>query len=182
MDQKPTHNETLSALLEAKRSEAKLFELIADNGGELSPELDHQLARIEVGLPKKVDGYKYFMDMLDASAAQLQTRITQMEKQLAGVTFARNRIEEHLEEAMHIHGLTELKGHDFRFKIVACPRRTVIDDESKVPPKYLITSIKTTVDKAALKKDLESGNPELAAAAHLEGGTTLRCYVNREER
>lgn len=167
--------ETLRSLLDAKQTESTIFDLIAENGGEISPELDHQLQRIEVSLPQKIDGYYLFQQALENRAEWLGKQIAMMQKLQRGLMDAQTRVASYMEREMRARGLTELLGNSVKFKLVRSAKRTVIEDEGKIPSKYLVVKTVQSIDKTMLKKDLEAGAS--VEGAHLEGGEYLRAYL-----
>lgn len=169
--------ETLRSLLDAARSEHTIFQLIAENGGEITPELDEQLKRIEL-LPEKVDGYQAFFDSCDARYEMLGMQIERLARLRKAIDGVRTRLWNYLEISMRNHQLQELRGNLNKFKFVKCAKRTVVDDEKKIPAKYLVTEVLQKVDKTMLKKDLEAG--VAVDGAHLEGGDALRQFPNTE--
>lgn len=177
MNPQDSRPETLRSLLDAARSEHTIFQLIAENGGEITPELDEQLKRIEL-LPAKIDGYKNFFDMCEIRMQMLDMQADRLVKLKKGIAVLEARVKKYMELAMRERGLQEIKGEWHRFKFVKCAKRTVIDDEKKIPAKYLVTEVLQKVDKVELKKDLEAG--VAIDGAHLEGGETLKDYANTD--
>lgn len=167
--------ETLRSLLDAKKTESMIFDLIEEAGGEISETLDRQLQKIEVELPQKIDGYFYFQQALESRQQWLQKQIDMMQRLQRGLMQAQERVSEYMEREMRARGLTELMGETVRFKLQKAAKRTVIDDEAKIPAKYFVIKTTKQVDKTMLKKDLEAGAP--VEGAHLEDSEYLRAYL-----
>lgn len=167
--------ESLKALLDASAGEGEMFELLALSGGEITPEIEERLQKLALAIPQKVDAYRNFQRNLSARLENLTNHITELTRLKKSLSLVSDRADRYLFDQMKNHGLSILEGNTTKYRIVPCAKRTVIDDESKIPAKYKTIVQTEVIDKATLKEDLEAGST--VEGAHLEGGESLRSYT-----
>ncbi len=103
------------------------------------------------------------MDVLDKEMERLKL----FKKQAEG---RKEWLKNYLKTAMDIDGVTELDFTTFKAKVKQNPPSVVIDNEEKIPKKYLITKEVISISKALIKTDLQAGNK-------IEG-----CHLEQAER
>ena len=150
-------------------------QIVACNG-ELSPEMEDALAKVELGLAHKVDGYKFMMDRLDvesdywSSQAEVYTKIAKAHKK------AKERMKQALKDAMLAMDRKEILGDNVRFSLTPTKASLVINEEL-LPNQHKIVVTTMVPDKEAIREYLESG--EEITGAKLEPSFALRSYANK---
>lgn len=166
-----------NSLVSIVREVATLETLLIESGGELTPEIESMLTVKEVNLPEKVDNYEAMLDRLESIEGLYKERAKMFSTAAKSLGNAQDTLKERLKFAMKELGVTELMGHDIRFKLSATKPRLVIDDEKLVPKDYKVEVVTTEVQKDKLAEDLKIGS---VAGAHLEESFSLRKYVNKK--
>lgn len=82
-----------------------------------------------------------------------------------------DRLTEYLKFNMEQNEITEIRSPELLLKIKTNPPSVVIDDESLISGQFIKEKTVTSIDKTAIKKELQSGNPVLGA--HIEQKTRL---------
>lgn len=155
---------------EASRHLSDIFESLAETdsalmetGGELTPELEAAMARDEVDLRRKVDGYAAVARNFDAQINTIDGEIKRLQALKKSRTAARERLLSYLEFQMNRFGVTELQGDTCR---VSFRKSTALEvDEAAVIKPYLqlIAKAQETLP-AYLQIGVKVGKKELADA------------------
>lgn len=154
-------------------TESYLEVLAMASDPDIPPEvIADTLESIEGEIELKAENTAVIMQELTAEAEKLRAeekRLAERRKKLENnVEAMKNR----LYTAMKTTGKEKFKTTLFSFNIQKNPVRVVIDDESKIPKKYLIPQ-PAKLDTAKLKEDLKASDRG-RKYAHLEQGESLR--------
>ena len=158
-----------------------MYELTADYMQVLAmasdPEIDEQtiadtLEAIDGEIEQKAEATAIIMQELTAEAEKLKAEEQRLAKRRKSLESNVEAIKGRLYNAMKLVDKPKFKTALFSFSIQKNPPRLVVDDESKVPARYLIEQ-PLKVDTAALKADLMQSGAELSWA-HIEQGESLR--------
>lgn len=79
------------------------------------------------------------------------------------------KVKEYLLQQMEALGVKELAAPEFTIKVKKNPKSVVIEDESKVPPKYkyiFTPEPEVKIDKTAIKSDIDKGDEVPGASIH----------------
>lgn len=159
---------------------ATMYELTADYMNVLQlatdPDIDPQtiadtLETIGGEIEEKADAYAKILKELDAECEKLKAEETRLNARRKSVERNAADMKKRLQDAMTATGKTKFKTNLFSFSIGKNPVKLVIDDESKIPKKYLIPQ-PAKLDAAKLKEDLKAG--AIRKYAHLEQTESLR--------
>ena len=143
--------------------------LLAENGEDVTDTLLSLEGDIEVKAENTNKVIKMF-NGYNTSIDEEIKRLTEIKKHNENTV---ERLRSGIENMMIALNKTELKTAMFSAKWVKNPPKVIIDDEKKVPAKYLTyIPATTTINKNALKEDLKNG-VELPYA-HLEQGQRLK--------
>lgn len=153
--------------------------MLAESGGEITPELDALMANVDVKLPEKIDGYHVVMERLEVEAKYWKDKSTAYALMAKAHTAIQEKIKERLKEAMKALGVDEIKGHDVRFKLSNVKPSLVID-EAKLDPSYTMVVTETVPDKERIRAALSEG--ARIPGAQLVPGQSLRPYLNKKEK
>jgi hypothetical protein len=154
-----------------------IIDQLAETDGELTPEMEAQLAQIDVKLPAKIDSYAHIMDRLENEEQYWKAKASQFNAVAKGLANTRARIKEALKDTMSIMGVDEIKGNDVRFKLSNAKPRLYLD-ESKIVDEYMQETIIREPNKVKIELDLKAGK-EVPGAQFLES-KSLRSYANRK--
>lgn len=161
----------MSTLYELTSDYQQLLEMAMDP--DVEPEvLADTMEAIGGEIEVKADGYAMVMkelqmnvDGIKAEIARLTARYKAMENNITGM-------KERLQQAMIATGKTKFKTQLFSFGIQNTAPSVVIDDPTRLPPRYMIPQ-EPKIDKKRIKEDLKAGT-DLDGVAHLEAGQSLR--------
>lgn len=164
-------------LLESTRERQNVLEQILNNNGEITPELEQQLESFNPDLPAKVDRYYYFLEDLEAQSKLYRENAKRFAEAARSIDSFMNRLEDRVKIVMQTFNKTELNGDLIRYKLSKCQKKLIIDPKL-LESKYFIRVTELVPDNENIKKALESG--ETIKGARLEGGFTLRSYLNKK--
>ena len=148
-------------------------ELLALAGDpEIDPEaIADTLEAIQGEIEQKAENTAVIINELTAEAAKIKAEETRLTERRKALENHAARLKDGLYNAMKTVGREKFKTTLFSFNIQKNPVKLVIDDESKVPKKYLIQQA-PKIDNTALKEYLKSG--KTCRYAHLEQTEGLR--------
>lgn len=161
---------------------ATMYELTADYMQVLQlatdPDIDPQaiadtLETIGGEIEEKADAYAKILKELDAECEKLKAEETRLNTRRKSVERNAADMKKRLQDAMMATGKTKFKTELFSFSIGKNPPSLVIDDESKIPKKYLVKETIIKIDKIAMKADLKESK-RACKYAHLEQGESLK--------
>lgn len=154
-----------------------LLNQLLESNGQLTPELEEQLSKLEIALPAKVDSYAYLIDRFEAEAEFWKARAENNALVMKACLAAQKRLKDNLKFAMQEQKAGEIKGNEVRFKLQNSKPSLVID-ETIIDPAYTYQHVETRIDKKKIEEDLKIGVP--VKGATLEPSFSLRVYANRK--
>lgn len=170
-------NDLKKSLMVIAQEVLDLEKALLEAGGEITDEIGQKLQVKELELPQKVDNYAHVLKRLDITADHFKAQADFFLKVARGIEKAHERLKQNIKSAMEIMGTSEIGGHDFKIKMVRYKSSVVIEDESKLDGKFLITLTSTKPDKILIAKELELGGS--VSGARLEGNASLRIFPNK---
>lgn len=159
---------------------ATMYELTADymtvlsmaTDGETPPDaIADTLEAIGGEIEIKAENSAVIMQELKAEADKIDAEIKRLTARKKALETNSDAIKDRIYNAMKTTGKTKFKTTLFSFNIAKNPVKLVIDDETKIPKKYLIPQ-PAKIDNAALKEELKAGKS--CKYAHLEQTESLR--------
>lgn len=160
----------------AKRSNELELRLL-ESGGELTPVLEEMERDLSVNLAQKAEAYVKVMEKLSFNASFYKTEAKKLQDAAKSLELTEKRIRELLKAGMLKMGKDELRGELVRIKLQTTKTALSIYDETKIPQKFKILIYKP--DQDLIRSALERG--EEVPGARLDGGVSLRVYVNKEK-
>lgn len=164
-------------LVEIVNQAARIEEMLIENGGELTPEIQELLSINEVLLPEKVDKYNAIIERMDNLGDYYEKKVLFYERIYKSAINLKNSLKDNMKSAMLSLGVEEMKGEDVKFKLSKTNPRLIITDEKKIADEFLTMETKPVVNKDALKDHLKQYGD--SAGAHLEDSYSLRVYPNK---
>lgn len=160
---------------------ATMYELTNDylmvlelaNDPEIPPEVvADTLEAIGGEIEQKAEATAIIMNELKADVEKLKAEEKRLAERRKVIEAKVETMKERLFNAMKIVNKPKFKTALFSFAIRKNPAKLVVDDESKVPARYLV-EMKPKIDTAALKADLMQSGANLSWA-HIEQGESLQ--------
>ena len=156
-----------------------MYELTADylavlamaTDGETPPDaIADTLEAIGGEIEIKAENSAIVMQEIKAEADKIDTEIKRLTARKKALETNADAIKDRIYNAMKSTKKEKFKTTLFSFSIKKNPPKLVIDDETKIPKKYLIPQ-PAKIDNAALKADLSEGKK--CKYAHIEQGESL---------
>lgn len=169
-----------STLFELVHLSHQIQQALVESFGEVTPDMEKSIAKLHEKLPDKADGYKFFIDDLKAQAEVWNDRAATLSSIAKAFMNYTEKLKYSLKMACVELGVDELKGNQYRWKLVNNAPSVIVDDEAKIPSNF-----KEIVQTTKLRKDLLSEALKSGAAvpgAHLEQGTHVRPYPNTSSK
>ena len=128
--------------------------------GELTPELEQQLAITEANLQEKAINYGYVIKNFESEVDIIDAEIKRLQSLKKARTSAIDRLKDNISEAMLLFNITELKAPTFKLSF---RKSESIECDEVVDQEYC--NIKTTItpDKVAIKQAIKEGKEVLGA-------------------
>lgn len=154
-------------LFEIEKEYRELAQQVIDAEGELSPELEEQLAINQQQLETKGRAYGYVIkerqydnDIVDAEIARLTAIKKRNDRTIT-------KLKETLRNSMEVFGVEEIKSPTLKICFLKS-KAVVFTDTNEIPAIYKSTKVVETesIDKKAIKESIERG--ELVSGAELE--------------
>lgn len=150
-----------------------ILDILEENGGELTPELEEALALTAENFENKAEGYieaiAKYRDLQEAAAE----RIKKMQQTKKTAENCEKRLKERLLFAMGIFGESKKEVGIHKLSV----RNNVsvgIEDESLLPECYIKTTTVTAPDKAAILTALKEGQVIPGASLETNQSLTIR--------
>lgn len=141
-------------LYELKAEHHLICEMLEENGGEITPEIEQMLAINAENFVAKAEGYAEVITKYAHISANAAERIKQFQTIKKIADNAERRMKERLQQAMEEYGLTKVEC-GLRKLSLRTSQAVEISDEAKLPNEYI--KVATSVDKSALRADLMAG-------------------------
>jgi Siphovirus Gp157 len=153
----------------------QIEQLLADNGGELTPEVESlMLANGEV-LPAKVDATVFILKRMEAAEQMFKDEADRYAKVAKGLAGSQTRLKAYVKNGMLERGLTELAGEANRFAIQPMADKLVIQSVDKLPDEYTIPVIGREPNNTLIRQQLEAG--VVIDGASLEPVKAMKIYA-----
>ena len=168
-------NKTLVALTSEAHQLAMMIELL---GGEITPELDEALQVNEQDLREKADKYAFILKRIPMHQTYWKSIAEEAIRVLKGLGDAETRLRDRIKATMAASGLERLSGDLNAFHMTRA-RDTLVVDEKKLPPEYLISKFELVPDRDRLRTELESGKE--ITGAELRPSYALKLKLKKRE-
>lgn len=156
----------------AEQYDAILLEVAAADG-ELSTDLETRLDAIGDALVMKLDACAAMVRTLEGEAQVYKTEAALHTEKRRIAEAAVGRLKAYMQSALATAQQRSVKGKRFTVAIQAStPRVELLVSDAELPPEFTRTRVE--VDKTAIKKALEAGDPVAVMVAELVPGESLR--------
>jgi len=141
-------------LYEITTEHQEILSLLEDNNGELTPEIEQALDLSKEQFEIKAASCGYVYKTLEDNSLLLGNEIARLQKLKKQVDNNSSWLKERVSTAMKVLGIDKVTHNNITLSF---RKSTVvkIEEEHKVPNEFV--TYKPTIDKTALKKDLQEG-------------------------
>lgn len=157
------------SLYELKAEHHILCEMLEENGGEITPEIEEALCINADNFVTKADGYCEIIAKYAQMSAMAGERIKQLQTVKRIAENAERRMKERLQMAMVEYNLQKLECGVHKLSLRSSQAVEIID-EVKIPNEFI--KVTTSVDKSALRTALLAG--ATIEGAELKTNTSLQ--------
>ena len=160
----------MATLYELTAAQSAIEDALYENGGELTPELEAQLAETREALPAKIDGYNHILARLAGMEAAADAEIKRLQALKKTAQNAQKSLKGHLLNAMQTFGIEKIEGSTCKVFRKANPASVTITDENALlqPFKEWLfdgvmddlpawIKVEASINKTALKEMLKNG-------------------------
>lgn len=132
----------------------RIYEMLEETGGELTPEIEEALTLNEGNFLVKAGGYIEAIKRAEALADMADQRIKDLQAYKKTHSNIAKRLKDTLAYSMEVMGKdkVELDLHKISFRTSTAVN---ITDEARIPNNYI--KVETKIDKESLKRDLKAG-------------------------
>lgn len=147
-------------LYELTAEQARIEDLLEQNGGEITPEIEEALTLTAEALPRKVDGYGVLIRQFAAAEAACDAEIKRLQGLKKTAQNAQRGMKDRILYAMQSFGFDKLAGETTKFStraskaveidedLLLCRYRLAIHDFQETLPDWLTLEVK--VSKTAI--------------------------------
>ncbi len=133
-----------------------LNEVLMASEGELTPEIENQLAIAQTDLQTKGCGYGFVIMANEHTCDAIDAEIKRLSDKKKYLTNATERLKNAVSEAMQHFGIEEIKAPTIKLSFRKSESVEIID-AGLIPDEFMVTKTTQTPDKAALKSVLKDG-------------------------
>lgn len=144
----------MATLFDITAEQRRINDALMESGGELTPELEEALLVNAENFAVKVEGYATSIRKFDALAEAADAEIKRIQAIKKAANNSAKRLKESLAYGMEVMGMdkAEIGLNKLSFRSSTAVN---ITDEVRIPSQYI--KVETSIDKMALKKDLQAG-------------------------
>ena len=143
-------------IYQIEQSYNQLAEELMENGGELTPSLEEQLAITEEQLQNKSVAYSFVIKQMDADVDIIDAEI----KRLQALKKQREKASEYLKERIK-HAMDTFSIEEIKTPLVKINFRksesVEVDDVNQLPAAFKVVKVTEQADKAAIKAAIKDG-------------------------
>lgn len=135
----------------------QIAEILEDNGGELTPELEKSLAINQQELQVKGVNYALVIRQIDGEAEIIDREIKRLSDLKKSKENVAKRMKDAIKGAMELYGIQSIKGDLINITLRNNAASVVVEDDERLPTEYVQVKHTTSPDKKAIKSAIESG-------------------------
>lgn len=157
----------------------KIEQMLIESGGEITPEIELEMAINPKTISDLVDSKHLTLDRLEKSIELYEKKADQFSALASSLKNVKKFIETSIKQFMLENDKQVLAGNDFQFKTVRSKPSVEISDELFLPDEYKKEKVTVTPDKEKILKDLLIGIP--IQGCILKESYSLRKQINKGE-
>lgn len=135
----------------------QLAAILEDNGGEITEEIESQLAINQDQLEAKGVNYALVIRQMTGEADMIKGEIDRLTKLMKSKQNAADRLKNTIKSAMELYGIQSIKGELINITLRNNAGSVVIENDAQIPAEYVDVKEVRTPDKKAIKTALEGG-------------------------
>jgi len=160
----------MSNIYQISREFLQLAEALTESGGEILPEVETALAINKEELQTKAINYGYVIKSIDSDISTIDEEIDRLNSLKKAKNNALNRLKNTVIDAMILFDIHKVETPTLKLSLRESKSVEILDEE-EIEARFIKTKEVKTVDKAGLKKAIESG--ELVSGAVLKTNQNL---------
>lgn len=125
--------------------------------GELSEEIEMALCINQNELQEKAINYGYAIKSIESDISIIDTEIERLKALKTSRTKAIERMKSTVLEAMNIYGIEKVSSPTLNLSVRSNPESVELVNEYQISKKYKKEKVTVSIDKVAIKKDLQDG-------------------------
>lgn len=146
----------MSNIFQISQDYIQLANVLEDNGGEITPEIESQLAITNEQLQTKGVNYALVIRQLDGESSIIEAEIKRLQAIKKAKDSSVTRLKNTLRSAMELFGIESIKGDLISISLRKGSKSVLIDDDAAIPEKYEVKQDRK-FDKTKLSNDLKCG-------------------------
>jgi hypothetical protein len=167
----------MNKLYELVKLSSTVEQRLIESGGEITSEVDTDLASIDLGLAEGVDIAKSLMEKLEHVAEFYAVQAQVYAKIAKGLNASQEKVKSRIKEIMVSTNAKELNGSETRL-VLSKAKSKVAYDETLLPKEYLKEKVTYVPDTDRLRTELEMGIP--VTGATLIPVYSLKSYAQKK--
>lgn len=124
--------------------------------GELTPELENQLAISQAELQHKAANYGYVIKSLDEDLTAIDEEIKRLQGLKKVKSNAIDRLKDAVKSAMEIYGIEKVETPTLKLSFRKSETVEIVN-ESQIPSEFKTSKVVESIDKVAIKKAIKEG-------------------------
>ena len=146
-----------SSLFHLTQEYLQIANILEENGGELTPELEEALELNQEAVQVKGVNIAFVIKKYDSEIEPYKKEIERLQQAVKAKENAKERLKSYLKSNMERLGITEIKGEIMTIRLQNSRSSVEIVDKDSIPKKFLNKKIDIVPDKKAIKEALDSG-------------------------
>jgi predicted nuclease with TOPRIM domain len=162
----------MGSLVNLLSEASQLVSLVAESGGELSPELEKLLDSNTQDIAVKCDNYSLVLSEMESRAEYLKSKAKEFTDAAKAIENAEERLRDHLKSVLLSLPENKIEGVNYKFSLARSKPKVEVDQE-KLPSDYWRETIKFEPDKIKIGE-------HLAAGKQISGARLVESYSLRK--
>jgi hypothetical protein len=155
-----------------------LEQILLENEGEATATFDAYFDLNEDNLLEKIDAYAYAIDRLESTYEFFKKKEAEAKEAKKKIENKVDDLKARLKVAAKVLNRSELKGHEYIYKISKMQPKAVITNKDILPTTFIKEKIVFEVDNEMILNTLKNG--EVIEGAELQEVVALRRSLNKE--
>jgi hypothetical protein len=147
---------TQKSMYQIRVDHLTLMQQIEDNEGELTPEIEQQLALTSDGFNEKALSYGLVVKHFDDETAIIEKEVDRLMEKLKQAKKRKELFKQILSDAMQQFGVEKIDTPTLKLSFRKS-ESIEIEDESKVPFSYVEEKVVKNISKTKIKEDIKQG-------------------------
>jgi len=139
-----------------QQAHLRLMQVIEDNEGEITPEVDSQLVLTGEEFEDKAVSYGYLMKHVNDQSLLIKNEIERLQAILKAKNNLEARLKQTLTDAMILMNIDKISKNNLTLSL-SKSEQIVIDEDATIPNEYLTKKVVITPNKILMKAALSSG-------------------------